>query len=248
VLDYKFIHRGAEKSLVLALQEKKSWWQLACPCCWNRARPWHTSELVSFLVGLRTYQHPGISTNHWKNNWDASTENSAPSFRWQPPCCVRTQQLVTKPIHRHRNIHCKNELCSHTDTQNSSGHRIAWIHVTRFGTRKTKAAQCSIHKPLNLPYLHTCVLTYFVTYLLAYLLTYFLAYLLPCLLTYYLLAYFLIYLLACLFTYLLTYSFHTAQYFWEANRTASSQEIPAFYGNRKFITASTTARYISISL
>ena len=26
-----------------------------------RARPWHASELVSFLVGLRTYQHPGIS-------------------------------------------------------------------------------------------------------------------------------------------------------------------------------------------
>jgi len=29
-------------------------------CCWNRARPWHASELVSFLVGLRTYQHPGM--------------------------------------------------------------------------------------------------------------------------------------------------------------------------------------------
>jgi hypothetical protein len=35
------------------------WWQLASRCCWNRARPWHASELVSFLVGLRTYQHPG---------------------------------------------------------------------------------------------------------------------------------------------------------------------------------------------
>jgi len=32
--------------------------QLASRCCWNRARPWHASELVSFLVGLRTYQHP----------------------------------------------------------------------------------------------------------------------------------------------------------------------------------------------
>jgi len=27
--------------------------------CWNRARPCHASVLVSFLVGLRTYQHPG---------------------------------------------------------------------------------------------------------------------------------------------------------------------------------------------
>ena len=43
---------------------KKTWWQLASRCCWNRVRPCHASELVSFLVGLRTYQHPGI----WKWN------------------------------------------------------------------------------------------------------------------------------------------------------------------------------------
>jgi hypothetical protein len=36
-----------------------TWWQLASRCCWNRARPWHASELVSFLVGLRTYQQAG---------------------------------------------------------------------------------------------------------------------------------------------------------------------------------------------
>jgi hypothetical protein len=39
---------------------KKPWWQLASRCCWNRARPWHASEPVSFLVGLRTYQYPGM--------------------------------------------------------------------------------------------------------------------------------------------------------------------------------------------
>jgi len=39
--------------------KKKTWWQLASRCFWNRARPWHASELVCFLVGLRTYQHPG---------------------------------------------------------------------------------------------------------------------------------------------------------------------------------------------
>jgi hypothetical protein len=37
----------------------KKWWQLASRCCWNRQRPWHSSEFVSFLVELRTYQHPG---------------------------------------------------------------------------------------------------------------------------------------------------------------------------------------------
>ena len=44
----------------LPCRKKKTWWQLASPCCWNNARPWHASELVFFLVGLRTYQHPGI--------------------------------------------------------------------------------------------------------------------------------------------------------------------------------------------
>ena len=41
-------------------RKKKSLWQLASRCCWNRARPWRASELVSFLVGLKTYQHHGI--------------------------------------------------------------------------------------------------------------------------------------------------------------------------------------------
>jgi len=37
------------------------WWQLASWWCSNRALPWHASELVSFLVGLGTYKHPGIN-------------------------------------------------------------------------------------------------------------------------------------------------------------------------------------------
>ena len=43
----------------LPCKEKKTWWQLASRCCWNRARPWHASEIFSFLIRLRTYQHPG---------------------------------------------------------------------------------------------------------------------------------------------------------------------------------------------
>jgi len=41
-------------------KKKKTYWQLASRFGWNRARPWHVSELISFLVGLRTYRHPGI--------------------------------------------------------------------------------------------------------------------------------------------------------------------------------------------
>ena len=75
----RYIYRGADMSLArpgkkqanvsvrmawisfgaLPCRKKKTW-QLASRCCRNRARPWHASELVSFLVGLRTYQHPGI--------------------------------------------------------------------------------------------------------------------------------------------------------------------------------------------
>jgi len=46
------------------LAGKKTWRQLTSRRCWNRARPWHASELVSFLVGLRTYQHP---TYDWRS-------------------------------------------------------------------------------------------------------------------------------------------------------------------------------------
>ena len=45
----------------LPCKKKKTLWKFASRCCWNRARPWHASELVSFLVGLGTYQHPGMS-------------------------------------------------------------------------------------------------------------------------------------------------------------------------------------------
>jgi len=44
----------------LPCRGKKPWWHLASRCCWNRARPWRAFEFVSFLVGLRTSQHPGM--------------------------------------------------------------------------------------------------------------------------------------------------------------------------------------------
>jgi len=46
-----------------SLAVKKAWWQFVSQFCWNRACPWHASELVSLLVGLRTYQHPDTFSN-----------------------------------------------------------------------------------------------------------------------------------------------------------------------------------------
>jgi len=53
-----FLSEWREFPSAPCLAGKETWWQLASRFCWNRARPWHASELVSFLVGLRTYQHP----------------------------------------------------------------------------------------------------------------------------------------------------------------------------------------------
>ena len=77
---YNLCYRGADKSLAWpgrkqvnvslgiawisfgalpCRKKKKTWWQLASRCCWNRVHPWHASELVPLLVWLRTYEHPG---------------------------------------------------------------------------------------------------------------------------------------------------------------------------------------------
>jgi len=56
-----FLSEWREFPSVPCLAGKETWWQLGSRFCWNRARPWHASELVFFLVGLRTYQHPGTT-------------------------------------------------------------------------------------------------------------------------------------------------------------------------------------------
>ena len=51
--------------------EKKTW-QLASRCCSNHARPWHYSELLSFLAGLRIYQHSGTFKNGYYTQYGKS--------------------------------------------------------------------------------------------------------------------------------------------------------------------------------
>jgi len=53
-----FLSEWREFPSAPCLRRKETWWELASRCCWNRARPWYACELFSFLVGLRTYQHP----------------------------------------------------------------------------------------------------------------------------------------------------------------------------------------------
>ena len=76
------------------LAGRKTWWQLASRCFWNRTHPWHASELVSFLVGLRTYQQP--CTFFWKSLrlWDnvekygRNTEATDDNIMWHEKCVM----------------------------------------------------------------------------------------------------------------------------------------------------------------
>ena len=90
----------------LALQEKTTWWQLAFRCCWNRARPWHASELVSFLVLLRTYHHPGnilsrsALISHHTAIIPLSERVKIPAYALRIPAC---QPHAAGPLHYHHN-------------------------------------------------------------------------------------------------------------------------------------------------
>jgi len=75
------------------LAGKETWWQLASRCCWNRARPWHASELVSFLVGLKIYQHPGLCSSNLYDFWGLIIHRK--SFYWMTSSrCSKSGRLV----------------------------------------------------------------------------------------------------------------------------------------------------------
>ena len=59
---------------------KKKTWQLAARCCWNRARPWHASEVGSFVVGRRTYQHSGTCCHAISVSADTNNEDEFISY------------------------------------------------------------------------------------------------------------------------------------------------------------------------
>jgi len=87
-----FLSEWREFPSAPCLAGKRTWWQLAFRCCWNRARTWHASELVSFLVGLRTYQHPcNVLAGHCRH----CRPRSAIRWLFQLCCCTLTLILLT---------------------------------------------------------------------------------------------------------------------------------------------------------
>ena len=92
---------------------KKTSWQLASRCCWNRERPWHASELVSFLVGLRTYQQPGTYSMEQSRSWEAnrfSASQEIPRGLWKPKVhyhiykCPYPEPLQSSPCPTSHNL------------------------------------------------------------------------------------------------------------------------------------------------
>ena len=53
-----FLSERREFPSAPCLAGKETWWQLASRFCWSRTRPWHASEVVFFLVRLRTNHQP----------------------------------------------------------------------------------------------------------------------------------------------------------------------------------------------
>jgi len=108
------IYRGADKSLAQPGRKQAnvyvrmkwislgtlfcrggSWWQLASRCCWSRARPSQASELVSFLVGLRTYLHLGINvlSISVKKEWKSRGQETIQTVQI---CYNRKTELIPK--------------------------------------------------------------------------------------------------------------------------------------------------------
>jgi len=47
-----FLSEWREFPSAPCLSGKETWWQLASRCCWNRALPWHASEIFPPFSGL----------------------------------------------------------------------------------------------------------------------------------------------------------------------------------------------------
>ena len=90
-----FLSEWREFPSAPCLAGRTTWWQLASRFCWNRDRPWHASELVSFLVGLMTYQHSGTRVPCLRMRCE---------FTPLACLCCCCLQMVTGTMHRMKSI------------------------------------------------------------------------------------------------------------------------------------------------
>ena len=89
-----FLSKWREFPSAPCLAGKETWWQLASRFCWNRARSWQASELVSSLVRLRTNQHRGTCV------WAVITSHALPCpcicwHAWDPERALHWCEKVT---------------------------------------------------------------------------------------------------------------------------------------------------------
>jgi hypothetical protein len=103
----------------LSCRKKITWWQLASRCCWNRASPSHSSELVRDLVGLRIYQHPGI-------NWLCVGSPVVSIWLWHALALVGAWERERQFVEREESVEKKAVAGS------GGGDPMQWLHQTQW--------------------------------------------------------------------------------------------------------------------
>jgi len=142
---------------------KDTWRQLASRFCWNRARPWHASELVSFLVGLRTSTPRYIITIHSSENiklyksplfWAHREQNRnkmAHFGKTSPPSNSMKCQTVIQLLH------AKTEM-----QREINGRSVAALRSARASKRVNRPITehvrlyCKTNKQTTCPWTRTC--------------------------------------------------------------------------------------------
>ena len=116
-------------------EKKKNLMTAASRCCWNRARFWHASELVSFLVGLRTYQHPGTCRNSFVTTVgriEVDLPFFAPISLLNPSYLLRTMKSYTnnKTVRRPSLYYVISLIVSCREPNQSASVRLWYLHCT----------------------------------------------------------------------------------------------------------------------
>jgi len=76
--------------------KKKTWWQLASRCCWNRARPWHASELVSLPGRAKDLPAPWETDSRlWSDSISTRRSVSDRGMTQLPHHCFETCTVPT---------------------------------------------------------------------------------------------------------------------------------------------------------
>ena len=117
-----------------------TWWQFASRCCWNRARPWHAFELVSFLIGAKDLSAPRYVVD---SSWIVMAHGDAREGKWWGNWRM---EWVASTLHTtsEHDVSSITTADAHTSAASSRlNWRPRWFKWTRPFCRKTKPGFCA---------------------------------------------------------------------------------------------------------